>query len=276
MSATETVVRIYVAMSELMSRAIKHTLPTFISKDTYKLVENAEVADLVIFDSVHQIEDVYDPRKTYAFIKTPANWSNTPNLPENCVSVDVMSLLPGLNIAMVEAGTRILKNRLAEPLPVADEVSIPIRPDALRVLVIDDTPEHLRSARTGLAGNHVTTAKGYREAMQILSNEKFDVVLTDLHMPMSSQTLSEKSFKLGELVPYGILLMVEAARKGTSFVGVVTDLNHHNDPFSAAFDHYSRFHFYIENAKVKMMHAPMNPDGSKNWSIAMMLLTEDD
>lgn len=78
-------------------------------------------------------------------------------------------------------------------------------------------------------------------------------------------------FKLGELVPYGMLLMVEAAHQGATQVAVVTDLSHHNDPFSAAFDYFSGFSVKIDNAKVVMMHAPMK-DGTKDWAQALAQL----
>ena len=107
--------------------------------------------------------------------------------------------------------------------------------------------------------------------MNIIGSEKFDVVLTDLHLPMSSKTMGDK-FRFGELVPYGILLMVEAARQGAKYVAVVTDLSHHDDPFSAAFDHYSQFTIKIEGAKVVMMHATME-NGAKDWASALAQLT---
>ena len=110
--------------------------------------------------------------------------------------------------------------------------------------------------------------------MQILGSEKFDIVLTDLQMPMSSRTLGPSAFKLGQLVPYGILLMVEAAHQGAKHVAVVTDLNHHADWVSAAFDHFS-YPVQIEGAKVLMMHAPMDSDGSKDWAAALARLMKD-
>jgi len=62
--------------------------------------------------------------------------------------------------------------------------------------------------------------------------------------------------------------MIEAARQGAKQVAVVTDLNHHTDPFSAAFDHFSRFPIQIEDAKVLMLHARITGEG-KDWSNAL-------
>ena len=154
----------------------------------------------------------------------------------------------------------------------AAEEEIPLLPDAMLVLVIDDTPKNIMSAEKAFAGHHLVTATDYDEAMKILGSEKFDVVLTDLHLPMSSQTLGGEAFKLGELVPYGLLLMIEAARQGANAVAVVTDLSHHADPFSAAFDHFSQHPVKIDGARVMMLHAPLHEDGSKDWAKALDML----
>jgi len=57
-------------------------------------------------------------------------------------------------------------------------------------------------------------------------------------------------------------------------VAIVTDLGHHDDHFSAAFDHFSRFTLNIENAKVKMLHVS-GGDTGKDWSRALKTLLEN-
>jgi CheY-like chemotaxis protein len=235
-----------------------------------KFVEAQCDADLVIFDNVRDVERGFNEQKKYVCLELIPSKKQ---FPANVETFQFVDAVPRLMNLVSELQANLIP---ADGSPEAGPAeAIPLRSDARRILVIDDTPKHIASARTGLAGHYLSVATGYEEAMQILGlgKEKFDVVLTDLHLPMSSATLSDTAFRLGELVPYGILLMVEAARQGAKFVAVVTDLNHHSDAFSAVFNHYSRFPVTIEGAKVMMMHAPMTADGSKDWARALDLLT---
>ena len=264
-------VRIYLVMKDgPLLRAIKQVLPILGNESSHVYVENVNEADLIIFTEMRNVELGYSKEKSYAYLQLVDNDRST-QLPENCQKIDALNIMVGLLNAITEARKKL--KPLETPVSEVVEEVIPLRPDALRILVIDDTPKHIASAKSGLAGHKLTVATGYEEAMEILASQKFDVVLTDLHLPMSSKTLGD-AFKLGELVPYGILLMIEAARHGAKFVAVVTDLNHHADPFSAAFDHYSRFPVKIEDAKVIMMHAPMKGD-CKDWAIALNVLMKD-
>lgn len=227
-------------------------------------VDTPEEADITLFTDPRDVEQSFKPDKLYAYfhIGTGA----TPAMPANvrCFREIILLEVCGL---LSEVSHNLTP---AQPEPKNLVVDVPLLPDALRILVIDDTPQHIDSAKRGLAGHHLTTATGYQEAMQLLSSERFDVVLTDLHLPMSSKTMGDK-FKLGEMVPYGMLLMVEAVRQGARRVGIVTDLSHHDDPFSAAFDHFSQFLIPMGTAEVRMMHAKM-VDGAKDWAEALSRL----
>lgn len=257
-------IRIHVAFPESpLGKVIKQILGAPV-----RFVETQEEADLVLFTEVRQIEKGFDKKKSYAFLKTQPG--SHPEMPENVRVIADISL-PVICQSISEVAATLA------PAPASQEVSaeepvVELLPNALRILVIDDTAKHIASAKKGLAGHRLTTATGYQEAMELLGKEKFDVVLTDLHLPMSSQTMGDK-FKLGELVPYGILLMIEAARQGAKKVAVVTDLSHHDDPFSAAFDHYSRFPISIESAKVRMLHARVSDEG-KDWAEALQRIAE--
>ena len=262
-------VRIHLAMKDgPLPRSIRQVLPIVGNESVLTYVEKISEADLVIFTEVRDIERGYNKDTAYAYLVMPG--TKTPTLPDNCEVIDSLNIMVGLINVIAKARQKLTP---VEATQESEPKAAALRPDALRILVIDDTPKHIASAESGLAGHKLTTVTSYEEAMDILGSEKFDVVLTDLHLPMSSKTMGSK-FKLGELVPYGILLMVEAARQGAKHVAVVTDLNHHDDPFSAAFDHYSHFPVQIEGAKVVMMHAPMNGDGSKNWAAALSQLIE--
>jgi len=264
-------VRLHVAMEEKnpLRRAIERVFGVIGDEKSHCFVQKISEADLVVFSEMQAIEAGFSTSRTYAFIGGMTD--KKPNLPSNVTTLPVLSLVADLAKLISEVSLK-LEPLVEEKVPTQEKIGL--RPDALRVLVIDDTAEHLASAKSGLAGYCLTTTDGYETAMDILGNEKFDVVLTDLHLPMSSKTLGSQAFKLGELVPYGILLMVEAARRGAKFVAVVTDLNHHADPFSAAFDHFSHFSVKIENAKVLMMHAPMK-GSAKDWASALDQLLKE-
>lgn len=258
-------IRIHIAFPESpLGKAIKQILGAPVW-----FVETQEEADLVLFTEVRQIEKGFDKKKSYAFLKTQPHGSN-PTMPENVRVIADISL-PVICQSISEVAAALAPEPASQEA-VVEELTVELLPDALRILVIDDTAKHIASAKKGLAGHRLTTATGYEEAMELLGNEKFDVVLTDLHLPMSSKTMGD-TFKLGELVPYGILLMIEAARQGAKKVAVVTDLSHHDDPFSAAFDHYSQFLISIEGATVRMLHARVNAEG-KDWADALQRITE--
>lgn len=226
-------------------------------------VATQEEADLIFFCEVRDVEKGFSKEKSYAYLQMHAG-DRHPKFPENvriisdCSLVNILQMVVDVTNSLPEA--QVTK-------AAVEEFTNELLPNALRILVIDDTTKHIASAKKGLAGHRLTTATGYEEAMELLGKEKFDVVLTDLHLPMSSKTMGDK-FKLGELVPYGILLMIEAARQGAKKVAVVTDLSHHDDPFSAAFDHYSRFPISIESATVRMLHARVS-EGGKDWADAL-------
>src|SRR4030042_1476445 len=91
-----------------------------------------------------------------------------------------------------------------------------------------------------------------------------------------AKTLSQEAFKLGQLVPYGFLLMCEAAINGAKYIAVVSDLGHHDDHFSAAFDHFYSIAFKIENAKTMMLHAQLTNTGAKDWQNALEKLLKEE
>lgn len=92
----------------------------------------------------------------------------------------------------------------------------------------------------------------------------FEVVLTDMMMPMSRETLAPGIFSPGEQVPYGFVIALRAALRGAKFVAMVTDTNHHEGAMSAAMDHlgHAYYHngfkpnFVVNGAKVMFVHTP--------------------
>lgn len=271
MTATaERPVRVHLAMEDgPLPRSIQQVLPIVGNEKSHVYVETQGEADLIIFTEPREIERGYTKEKSYAYFLVP--WGmNKAQLPDNCMTIDSLNIMQGLMDAI--NGARKNLKPIAEASVVEETETIPLRRDAKRILVIEDTPMHQASARKLLAGHKLTVATGYEEAMELLGKEEFDVVMTDLHLPMSSKTMGNK-FRLGELVPYGILLMIEAAVQGAKHIAVVTDLSHHDDPFSAAFDHFSTYSVLISAGTwVRMMHSPMTVDGCKDWAKALDML----
>jgi CheY-like chemotaxis protein len=235
--------------------------------DDIETVDAAKEADIIVVDNYNQLDNIYSEEKFFVV----ADFEKLDKkLPEN-----VIHLVQPISIAdyakflhesneKLSSSRQIIKNEKEKKLK-KESVKI----DRPKVLVIDDTRKHQQSAIKLLTSYQLTVATRYEEAMEILSKEKFDFVLSDLYLPMSSQTLSRDAFELGKLVPYGLLLALEASRCGAKYIAVATDLDHHSDCFSASFDHFSRFSFNVDGAKVQYMHAPMIKDGEewvKNWS----------
>ncbi|MDP3710113.1 MAG: hypothetical protein Q8R29_00090 [bacterium] len=70
----------------------------------------------------------------------------------------------------------------------------------------------------------------------------FDVVLTDLLVPASRKAQGPEGKKfIGQEMPLGSIIALRALSAGVKMVAVVTDMNHHNHPASAAFDGFMPF-----------------------------------
>ena len=118
----------------------------------------------------------------------------------------------------------------------------------LRILVVEDKAIHQESARKTLAGHDVTIAKTFDEAIELIDqrgNFPYEVVLTDMMMPMSKKKLAPGIFNPGELVPYGFVVALKAALRGAKFVAMITDTNHHRGAMSAALDLLGRPEYFM-------------------------------
>jgi CheY-like chemotaxis protein len=118
---------------------------------------------------------------------------------------------------------------------------------ALRILVVDDNPKNIKAAFKMLEGHEVMPAEGYDLAHEILQSrgDKPDVVLTDVMMPKGGfACMSPKGQCLvmaQGIMPYGPVIALRALCQGVKKVGVITQGNHHDDPFVFAFDHMNGF-----------------------------------
>lgn len=111
----------------------------------------------------------------------------------------------------------------------------------------------------------------YREAEQkYVIPFPFEVVLTDMMMPMSYAKLAPTACNVRGEVPYGFILALRAVMCGAKFVAMVTDSNHHDGPMTAALDligepYYGGYEannpgelnvFNVNGAKVVFVHSP--------------------
>ena len=113
----------------------------------------------------------------------------------------------------------------------------------MRILIVDDNQEQLTAAKEQLGSEHeLVTMSRYEEAENILARvlrgeePPFDAVLTDLLMPAPRLDACRSSNIIGQEMPIGTTLAFLALRAGTNKVAVVSNMNHHKHPASAALD----------------------------------------
>lgn len=87
--------------------------------------------------------------------------------------------------------------------------------DVVSVLIADDEPNAIRVVKLGLerAGFEVETAPNGEEALALLREHRFDVLVTDINMPrMTGRELCETLEK--EPLDYELVVFVLTARTG--------------------------------------------------------------
>jgi len=121
----------------------------------------------------------------------------------------------------------------------------------MKILVIDDNPLHREAAKAQLAEHDLTIVDNYDEARKLILNggfrisesqHSFDVVLTDLLMPVTEKTHGNYEQGLtGQEMPLGIFLALLAIGGGAKYVGLITDANHHKNPLAACLDDFEPY-----------------------------------
>lgn len=230
-----------------------------------EFVDNPVDAEIVVADDARKLVEYYCEQKE--FIIFPSQYRNQEAKNVHEFRVDQVA-------EILSFFATIAQKQVSYVLTNHDEVILNrhiANNGAMKILVIDDTLKHQKSALLQLTDYDLTVANGYDEAVKLLREESFDAVLTDMEMPISmNKTLS--TCVLGKLVPYGLLIEKEAVLCNVKHVAIVTDLSHHLDPFACAFDHLSQHSFIVGNSTVKYMHAPMiDCEGEyvKDWATAL-------
>lgn len=117
----------------------------------------------------------------------------------------------------------------------------------MRILVVDDNPIHRASIETTLTGHEVVILSDYYIAQKTISSDHFDVVLVDLLMPVSSRGLTKKALShqcMGQEMPIGWGLALQAALRGTKYVAIVSDDGHCSHPASVVLDYLCYYYGY--------------------------------
>ena len=155
----------------------------------------------------------------------------------------------------------------------------------LDIFVIEDTEKHQESARHQFKEHTLTVAANYEEGKKFLetAHDRYQVLLTDLMMPKGGMdTMGPEGMKyIFDLLPFGFPLAFLAAKKRIPYIGIVTDVNHHDHPLSAAIDPISGAYFggttseslyRINDSTLGIFHAPFTEDGRKDWQKVLEVL----
>jgi len=257
---------------ESIKTLIEHVLDN-ISVDRHVFVGCPDEADLIISDCSCSIKSVYSPEKVYGLIDMYE--TRSPDLQVNIEIIYCVKLVDDL-VDLVHRVWADLDsdNELPTYQDFVDEKAV-IKSDCSsdgipKILVVSGNSDNQKSACRDFEHYHLTVAVGYDCAMSILNEERFDVVLTDLGIPMDLEPGQQITTSIGRFIPYGILVMIEAAHRGIKHVAVVTDDNDH-DEMAAAVDHFID-PINIDGAKVQMIHTSIKDDGSKDWKKALWIL----
>lgn len=219
-------------------------------------VTSPDEADVILFDEIKILEENNDPNKIAALIVLGEFTTSDFRLPRNVVLINALEVIKGVKDVIAHAQ--------GQDTTEASEVSAKVscKPDALKILVIDDDPGNIRSAKELLAEHQLMVAESCEEALAVLKDNTFDVVLSDLRLPMGPRKI--------ELFSYGIILMIEAAKRGTKRIVVYTDVEHHPDKLGIALvgQYQQGTPINIEGAAVKIL-ASRSVYGNKDWSHAL-------
>jgi len=163
----------------------------------------------------------------------------------------------------------------------------------MKILVIDDSVKNQEAAKRQLADHELTVVGSYDEGAQEVgfrSRNQYDAVLVDLLMPPSKFWMeclgggNARAFDGKNDMPIGIFLALLAALNGgVKYVGMLTDMNHHQHPAAACVNNLNggqwgegepRPHM-IGNAKVVFSNnRSWIVNGEKDWAALLGYVIE--
>ncbi|HOH67594.1 MAG TPA: hypothetical protein PK896_03855 [bacterium] len=262
--------RIYTDCGEKPNQPVNVALQTVLTVllAEAEVVADFQEADLIIIDKVKKLAEKYREDKQYVLLDygQPAEIS-LPDLP-NFVKVDISDCL----VELLQISSRIkLEKETEVAISVVESAVSAEKPGLPWILVVDDKPENQQAAKNQLGNFNLVVAEGFDQARLALRERQFAYALLDLHLPVATGgALGEAGIAkhIGLDIPYGLFLLLEACQHG-AHAAVVTDLNHHQDPFSAAFDYYANEAMIINGKKALLLHAQLTTGGVKDWCWAL-------
>lgn len=262
--------RIYANCGEKPSQPINVVLQTVLKVLVQaERVDNQENADLIIIDNFRKVAGNYHEDKQYVLLdysqQERVSMPDLPNFTRVGVSDCLAQLLQISSRIKLEADAKVAVSAV-EPEVSTEKLGMPW------ILVVDDKPENRQAAYDQLGNDfNLVVAEGFDRVRQAFKERKFAYALIDLHLPVATGgALGEAGIArhIGMDIPYGLFLLLEACQEG-AHAAVVTDLNHHQDPFSAAFDYYAGRPMIINGKKALLLHAQLITGGAKDWRWAL-------
>lgn len=247
-----------------MKRAIEHVMEAV---SNCKKAEHVDEAHIVFAMSPFDLEQLYRRDQLYCVLTHEAQPYDPQYATLNVFVAPVTQAVVNALKLVQLATEKIERGELLIELPPPPEAN---ESEHRNILVVDDTALHRWSAHA--IGMNTTIAAGYQEAIAMLERDIFDVVLTDLELPMSSHMLGS-GFVLGKPEPYGYAIAMEAARNGCKKIAIVTDGNHHSGPHQATFDRFIQAPIKIEGATLLMQFAS-TVDDAKCWRTSLKRLDD--
>ena len=125
-----------------------------------------------------------------------------------------------------------------------------------KILVVEDKPYHQEAARILLPDYDLTIKEDFDSAIDVLTEDgyargkrqEFDIVLTDMLMPQGrGECMGNPDKWRQEEMPFGYPIVLIAAKEGVPFIGVVSDMSHHDHPLVYTLDFLTRDKRKISN-----------------------------
>lgn len=148
----------------------------------------------------------------------------------------------------------------------------------LNILVVEDKPENIEAARQMLKEHNLTVLSGFDQARKALhtvdGKVPFDVVLTDCMFPKGGMDCmgprGQALVNCQGVMPYGPMVVFHAIESGVPCIGLITQGNHHDDPFVFALDGLRGF----KSEKVSVVITNfLERDGVKDWETLLGKVT---
>ncbi len=268
-------VLVYVSVE---NNSMRKTIERFIQScwsDQLEIVTSPRKALMVFTTRIRDICAIYNKETFYCMI-LPGRKKDLPPLPEN---IRVIEGLSGENFITDDSVKEELcisamtygDNRVAILCKESDRG---VGGSTKKILIVDDLPSNLIAAKKQFSGSShdVSLALGYTEGLSMLEKGKFDVVLTDLMMPMTGENLHDDQIDLSRLVAYGFPLALLSAKKGVSAIAVVSNTARHKDFWETELSRLCEAGSFTVGKSLIQFYGQESLDSCKDWTLAFQSL----